>query len=238
MRRLLKSFRRTSRNKLRVYYRTPSGWRVGRAMETELGRVRVRPPGPVPDVWLDVREIYVRWDRPLEDPVGVMQARALESPHHYFARREFVDAMLEEHAASRGNRALTSSSIGLHDHQIRVATRVLSDPVRRFLLADEVGMGKTIEAGLVIRQYLLDNPESVIRIIVPPRLRAQWDQELRVRFFVMDPLDSTVLPVHSADSSEAWDLGAGGSKPDLLVIDEAHHVAAWSRGLGEGTTAV
>ena len=214
---------------LRVYYRSARGWRVGRVMETELGRVCVRPPGDAEDIWLGIDELYVRWDRPLQDPVGVMQARAIETPHYYFARRAFVDAMLEEDGASRGNRALTSSGIELYNHQIAVASRVLSDPVRRFLLADEVGMGKTIEAGLVIRQQLLDDPETVVRVVAPERMRHQWIRELRNRFFVGDAVSSTVEVLAPYDSG-TWSFPSGGDALNLLVIDEAHHVAGWARG--------
>jgi ATP-dependent helicase HepA len=216
---------------LRVYHRSTRGWRVGRVMEVEFGRVRVRPPGEADDAWLGVDEVYVRWDRLLEDPVGVMQARAMETPHYYFARRDFVDTMLEEDAASRGNRALTSSAIELYDHQIEVASRVLSDPVRRFLLADEVGMGKTIEAGLVIRQHLLDYPEAEVRVVAPERMCHQWTRELRDRFFVNDAVMSRV-DVLAAHDLAAWAMSSDAT-PDLLVIDEAHHIAAWARGSTE-----
>ena len=57
---------------------------------------------------------------------------------------------LNERAAARGMGALISSSIELYEHQIEVARRVLDDPVQRYLLADEVGLGKTIEAGLIM----------------------------------------------------------------------------------------
>jgi ATP-dependent helicase HepA len=212
---------------LRVFHRSSHGWRVGRVMEVEFGRVRVRPPGEGEDVWLGLDELYVRWDRPLKDPLGVMRARAMETPHHYFARRDFVDAMLEEDAASRGNRALTSSAIELYDHQIEVASRILSDPVRRFLLADEVGMGKTIEAGLVIRQLLLDSPDASVRVVAPERMCHQWVRELRDRFFVEDALESKV-DVCASDDMAAWALSGSEAAPTLLVIDEAHHVAGWA----------
>ena len=52
-------------------------------------------------------------------------------------------------------------------HQLDVLSRVTGDPVMRFLLADEVGLGKTIEAGLVMRQLLLDDPHASIVVLVP-----------------------------------------------------------------------
>jgi ATP-dependent helicase HepA len=215
----------------RVWYRRNGVWGVGRVIEHEFRRVRVRPPGDAADFWFGVEDIHVRWDRPLEDPVAVMQARAFETPHYYFARRAFLDSMLEQDRASRGNRALTSSAIELYDHQIEVAARLLSDPVQRFLLADEVGMGKTIEAGIVIRQHLLDHPNGVVRVVAPARLCAQWRRELTERFFVDDLVEARVDVLPNFNDA-AWSA-RGGGVPDLLVVDEAHHVARWARGSRE-----
>ena len=49
-----------------------------------------------------------------------------------------------------------------------LSPRVLEDPKQRYLLADEVGLGKTIEAGLIIRQHLLDHPQGHVVVITPP----------------------------------------------------------------------
>ena len=48
----------------------------------------------------------------------------------------------------------------LEEHQYNIVKRVNMDPIQRYLLADEVGLGKTIEACAVIRQYVLDQPEN------------------------------------------------------------------------------
>jgi ATP-dependent helicase HepA len=54
----------------------------------------------------------------------------------------------------------------------------LSDVTQRYLLADEVGLGKTIEAGILIRQHLLDNAPGSLLVVVPPALMSQWRREL------------------------------------------------------------
>lgn len=214
---------------LRVYFRDGARWGVGRVIDEEFGRVLVRPPGNAQDRWRGIEDLFVRWDRPVGDPVAVLRDRALETPYYYFARRAFVDAMFAQDTAVRGNRSLTSASIEIYDHQVRVASRVLADPVRRFLLADEVGMGKTIEAGLVVRQLLLDQPEAYVRVIAPTRMCHQWMRELRERFFIDDSLLSTVEVLDAADSA-SWRVSAEQGPPDLLVVDEAHHVARWAHG--------
>ncbi len=71
--------------------------------------------------------------------------------------------------------AILSSVIDLEGHQVEVVRRVLQDPVQRYLLADEVGLGKTIEAGLLIRQCVLDcGKDAEIVIVVPDALVDQW----------------------------------------------------------------
>jgi ATP-dependent helicase HepA len=117
---------------------------------------------------------------------------------------------------------LLSAGIELEPHQIEVARRVLQDPVQRYLLADEVGLGKTIEAGIIIRQFVLDDPTGhEVLVVVPPHLVDQWIAELSRRF----ALDSTsdrgiqVVPYDRVDTA----LAAGA--PRMLVIDEAHQLA-------------
>ena len=69
-----------------------------------------------------------------------------------------------------------SSGVELHEHQVRAARRVLLDPVRRYVLADEVGLGKTIEAGMILRQIMLETPRTRAVVLAPDHLVPQWDQ--------------------------------------------------------------
>ena len=55
---------------------------------------------------------------------------------------------------------LWSAAVDLEPHQYRVVQQVLRDPIQRYLLADEVGLGKTIEAGAILRQYVIDEPST------------------------------------------------------------------------------
>jgi ATP-dependent helicase HepA len=113
---------------------------------------------------------------------------------------------------------LTSSRIEIFAHQMEVVRRVLADPTIRYLLADEVGLGKTIEASAIVRQLTLDLPHLRARVLAPAILVPQWRRELKTRFALDDipvlPFEQLDVLVQSKDST------------DLLVIDEAHRLVA------------
>jgi ATP-dependent helicase HepA len=120
---------------------------------------------------------------------------------------------------SRGMSGLLSSGVDLVPYQIQVATRILDDPLQRFLLADEVGMGKTIEAGIVIRQFLLDDPQCRVLVLVPAHLHIQWVGEFESRFGMSDYGSRLVILEHDRASTVQT------QRFELLVIDEAHNVS-------------
>ena len=67
-------------------------------------------------------------------------------------------------------------------HQIHALTRIFQKEKIRYLLADEVGLGKTIEAGMVIKELKLRKKISRVLILAPKGLVKQWIEELRLRF--------------------------------------------------------
>src|SRR5271155_928862 len=76
------------------------------------------------------------------------------------------------------------AQIDLNPHQIEAALFAFRSPLSRgAILADEVGLGKTIEAGLIISQLWAERRRK-IRIVVPTSLRKQWSQELSDKFFL------------------------------------------------------
>jgi ATP-dependent helicase HepA len=123
----------------------------------------------------------------------------------------------------------------LEAHQINVVRRVLQDPVQRYLLADEVGLGKTIEAGVLIRQCVLDGENDCnVLVIVPTALVGQWRSELSSKFFLKRSLDSSVHVIALDDHDK---IRAILPKATMLVIDEAHHLAERSAGHRNGIYA-
>ena len=208
----------------RVHYfdKESKRWQPGRALVPIGSSYLVAfPNGRKEEV--PCEHLFVRWDPPIADPTAHLAARVNETPFFHQARAAFVKALVEQRAACAGMAGLFSSAIDLENHQIEVARRVLQDPIQRYLLADEVGLGKTIEAGILIRQYILDLPrEHFVLILVPPHLIAQWKDELKYKFHLGSLLDRTILVTGHDDRETAKRLPKEGG---MLVIDEAHHVA-------------
>lgn len=166
--------------------------------------------------------VRVRSIGPLLDPLGELADGRSGRLEMLQARTEFQRRYLEFAAVDRGLHGVVSASVDLFPHQVGVARRVLADPVQRYLLADEVGLGKTIEAGFIIRQRLIDAPRSVIVVLVPGPLVWQWESELEDKF-TLSELRSGGVEVISYDEERAFDRAIA---PDLIVLDEAHRVAA------------
>lgn len=209
----------------RVFHRDEWGtWRAARVISGGPGEYVVRFPNAVADTLIPTIQLRVRWNRPLEDPLQVLVAGAQESPFFRDARLPVIHDLIEQRAACASVPAVLSARVQLHEHQVNAAARVLSDPVQRYLLADEVGLGKTIEAGFVIRQTFLDDPKSKVAIIAPDALRTQWTDELRLRFFLDDfisPGRPGSLTITKHETPDRWRRLVDF---DLVVVDEAHRL--------------
>lgn len=141
---------------------------------------------------------------------------------------------------------LLGARVQLLAHQIYIAQEVADRYAPRVLLADEVGLGKTIEAGLVVHKQLTNGRARRVLILVPENLVHQWLVEMlrrfNLHFTILDedrcqafdeqanPFDSAQLVLSPlnllTDNPRIQDFAATGEW-DLLVIDEAHHLA-WS----------
>ncbi len=201
----------------RVFWHTGIAWRSGRVIDATAHRdIHVRARNW--EGYLAEADLYVRWDQSLTDPVGFAGAGLLESPLLADMRRPFLQSILTQRSAAHGMRGALSSGIELYEHQVETVWRVLQDPVQRYLLADEVGLGKTIEAGLVVRELLLDQPDLTVQLILPPFLVEQWRRELSGKFRTGDFPGARI--VYSRDDApDTWEPA------DLVVVDEAHHLA-------------
>ncbi len=127
------------------------------------------------------------------------------------------------------------------DYQIKAAQTALRRFRGRGLLCDEVGLGKTIEAGLVLKEYLMRQMLERVLILTPPALVEQWREELASKFGLSD-LVSSYDPDFRELGSRAWEqfprviasLATARRAEhrraitqvvyDLVIVDEAHHL--------------
>lgn len=196
-------------------------WQVGRVLEDDGLIVFVQFPNGE-TVNIEVGELQVRWLQPLADPLPLLIAEATETPFLADARAKFTKAVARQHHAAAGVSAILCSSVDLVDYQFDVVRRVLTDPIQRYLLADEVGLGKTIEAAVIVRQYFIDDTTAWAVLIVPRALVYQWRRELAVRFGLGNELDDTLHVVAHDDIDR---LAKVIPNAGMLVVDEAHHLS-------------
>jgi ATP-dependent helicase HepA len=200
-------------------------WRIGRVNGQVDNNVFVALPNGK-QAQILAKDAFVRWNRPLKDPWDHLVVRITESPFFHNCRTKLTSHFIQQRAASAGMTGLLSAPVALEPHQIDVVRRVLQDPVPRYLLADEVGLGKTIEAGIIIRQHVLDFPENHrVLILTPPSLMRQWASELKERCQISKKYGHKVR-IAAIEDLATW----ANDKPTFVVVDEAHHI---SRGVLE-----
>jgi ATP-dependent helicase HepA len=174
-----------------------------------------------------------------KDPLGLLTALQAEGYPVFQAREALVDGLARLTRQGSGLRALLSSRIDLRPHQAYVAGVVLLDRRRRYLLADEVGLGKTIEAGIVIHDLLSTKPDARVLVLCPGALTQQWLCEMYAKFggqvFTLlelyDPqtvdwkaLRKVIAPLAASTYRQAANFAA--VPWDMVVVDEAHHLLA------------
>lgn len=132
-------------------------------------------------------------------------------------------------------------------HQVKILRRVAQQFPCNFLIADEVGLGKTIETGLILRYLLLSNKVKRVLVLAPASVQPQWQEELREKFNLhfwsytqgelKDPFKQTIRPAVNPWNTQDLVLASSHlvrrqermqelleAEPwDLVVLDEAHH---------------
>jgi hypothetical protein len=183
----------------------------------------------------DLRPAFAPAGSPLQpEPWGALT---------FCAREELLQWRDAAWAATGGVVGLAGARVRPLPHQLLTARQVLADRQVRFLLADEVGLGKTIEAGLIMQSLLAMRPQLRVLAVVPGALTSQWFLELFVKFggrrFLM--LDHERLRTYAgnpwkdeqfvlASSRAIEEMEPKGavrfaqSEWDLLIVDECHRM--------------
>ena len=200
----------------------------------------VELPTAVREKLLDLVPNYAHW-RPAErDPLESL------TPDE----REVVDQIKAAPRTCTGV-GLVSADVTPWPHQMRIARRIVETWPRSYVLADEVGLGKTIETGLVLRELLLSARATTALILVPASVLIQWQEEMAEKFLLDVPrLQGRTLywsdperpPEEIPAGTNRWRAAhvllasshlarrrsnrhelIEGDGWDLVVLDEAHH---------------
>jgi len=207
---------------------------IGTRLDTEESDVVMR------EVMLDSKLVFSKpQDRLFAGQLDRMDRFALR-----FRARKYQSEQYR--LAVSGLRGMRTSLI---PHQLHIAHDVGRRHAPRVLLADEVGLGKTIEAGMIIHQQLLAGRAERVLIVVPETLQHQWLVEMLRRFNLRFALfDDDRYAQARLDSDNAFDTEQlvicsldfvrrnkqrlemlAEAEWDLLIVDEAHHLA-WQEG--------
>jgi len=184
----------------------------------------------------------------LTSPAQRLIGGRVDAPAQFDLRMETLARL---HAMRKSPlRGFVGPRVELLPHQFFIASEVTSRLAPRVLLADETGLGKTIEAGLVLSRLLLSGRGERVLVLVPESLVHQWLVELRRRFqlrfsiydevrckgieksepgdnpFLQAQLVLAALPLVADSAQRTWQAAEAGW--DMVVVDEAHHLQ-WTR---------
>ncbi len=206
--------------------------------------VRVAFPGSV----ASVVEMGLR-PAIIDDPLERMRVGQLGTATQFNLRSVAADYWLANRYSELVS--LAHARVDLLPHQVSVVHRVVSNYPHRFMLCDEVGLGKTIEAAMIIKELRARKQVSRVLILAPSGLQRQWQFELKtkfnetfaiygrgtLRFLEEKGVENPWLDHSSIITSHSWAAWTEERRReiaavpwDMIVVDEAHHARAQRNG--------
>jgi ATP-dependent helicase HepA len=236
---------------MKVVHRAQRGWGVGVVIQVadDGRRLAVRFAGRDGVTVVSGRDpalLAVPIDTPIEEvraqgPLEAIASGQVGGASAFRLRAQVARLEALRRADSLG--ALLSSRVHVLPHQLGAAGRILSDRIPRFVLADEVGLGKTVEAGLVFAGLRQIGLADRVLVIVPEHLTFQWLAELFHKFNALFTLlteeriaemggpapalarsSLAIVSLERLRGDPALVDAACQLPPDLVVVDEAHHL--------------
>ena len=202
-----------------------------------------KPPYSTESRILNVNELRV-----VKSPLERLQDGEFDAPWRFDLRAQAAQLLVCNRDGQLGN-----ARTDLLPHQISVAHKVVSSPRRRYLIADEVGLGKTIETGMILYALRQRGQANRVLIVTPAGLTLQWQEEMEDKFglkfavygldvkgrLAFDEIDYLIGSMDTLKSDRPPKTGQGDghktlllSSPDwdVVVFDEAHKLSAktWS----------
>ena len=167
--------------------------------------------------------------------VGSLKQYRLQEATRWYRQQHRYNALV----------SLGQVGVDIKPHQVSVAYKVVSNYPHRFLLCDEVGLGKTIEAGMILKELKARDAIQRILIIAPPNLVSQWQFEMKTKFnerfsvlntatvsFIKNNQGYDGNPFAHGDrvicssswvANKRWAEQCSAVDWDLVIVDEAHH---------------
>lgn len=166
-------------------------------------------------------EIIAAFNNGQIDPSIQLKRYEFQNPAWYLGRSVVSKSMNILENSIYGFKELAGSKIYLMPHQVNTIMRCLQESPCRYMLADEVGMGKTIEAISVYKIYSMNQSNTRTLVIVPGSLKEQWISELLLKFDIPNGIGAnnnsvivkTLVELKETEISTRW---------DFVIVDEVH----------------
>ncbi|QPN61975.1 DEAD/DEAH box helicase [Synechococcus sp. CBW1004] len=183
--------------------------------------------------------------KPLPTPAAALSRRELAEGDNWLSlsTRTLARVYAAFLVAEDPQRRLEARKAATLMHQVSLVQHILNRPdLKKVLIGDEVGLGKTIEAGLIIRQLLDRDSHGRVLYLAPARLVSNVTREFRdkleidARMWVSGPLSDArieddrvvIASLHKAVFGENLEKVVKSGPWDVLIVDECHHLSDWS----------
>lgn len=166
-------------------------------------------------------EIVAAFNNGQVDPCVQLKKYEFQNPAWYLGRAVVAKSMNILENSIYGFKELAGSKIYLMPHQVNTIMRCLQELPCRYMLADEVGMGKTIEAISVYKIYTMNQSNTKALIVVPQALKEQWISELLLKFNIPNGMgtNNNSITVRTLQEFSEKDLFTIW---DFVIVDEVH----------------
>ena len=166
-------------------------------------------------------EIVASFNNGQVDPGAQFIRYEFQNPCWYFGRTVVSKSMNVLENSIYGFKELAGSKIYLLPHQVNTIMRCLQEVPCRYMLADEVGMGKTIEAISIYKIFALNHSNTKAIVVVPKSLKVQWISELLLKFNIPNGIGvnknsievKTLDEITENETRLCW---------DFVIVDEVH----------------
>jgi len=188
-----------------------------------------------------IETVLVERLRPARDLWDRLEARDFDPPLDFLLKQLAYQFPLQNAGGE-----LSNSRTQLLPHQILLTHSLVNASRRKFLIADEVGLGKTIEAGMIVRELIARHQANRILIICPAGLTKNWQGELndcfRLDFEILgrdfiddrpavwERHDRVIASIDRLKKGPRMDRLLAGPKWDVVIFDEAHHLTRKNKG--------